>query len=153
MSGLKTDTLNQGRYTDLEEGEIVILPAFIYVQTTDYQFKISAMYKARVMRVDGQGYQTKTSNFDKNYSLNPYESLSFSHRIKEVRIDNQRVAYLEGCLKSSLPFNVKFTQLNCNGNKRAKCIGLLGYKEDTIMPPGTSMKVIAKYSLDPKYVR
>jgi hypothetical protein len=55
----------------IQAGQIIVLPAYLYVQTTGYQFRINSTFDVQLSRPDGQGYQNKTYNFEKNYSLAP----------------------------------------------------------------------------------
>lgn len=131
---------------------MIVLPATIYVQTTLYQFRLSCLFKCKVMSNDGQGFTIKSYNFEKNYSLKPHQSLSFTNRIREIQLNDQKIAYVEACIKNHLPFAVSFSKLECTGTTKATFLGLLGYDDTTVVPEETSMKLVAKYSLDSNYV-
>lgn len=117
-----------------------------------YQFRLSCIFKCKVMSPDGQGFTIKSYNYEKTYSLNPHQSLSFTNRIKEVRINEEKIAYVEACIKNHLPFSVGFNKLECTGTNKATFLGFVGYDETAILPEDTSLKLIGKFSLDNKYV-
>jgi hypothetical protein len=98
----------------------------------------------QVIRQDGQGYVNKTFNFEKNYSLAPAQSLTFTNRIKVVDIEDKKFAYVEACLKNHMDISIGFEKLECVGNKKVKFIKLIGAEnKDLELPKESSLKLIA----------
>ena len=153
FSGSKQDQLRQSYQENVKPGEWVVLPASIYVQTTAYQFRISSEFKTRTHKPDGSGYQNKSYDYEKYYSLNPKQSLTFTNRIREVDIDEQKVAYLEACIKNHMNFPIRFTKLECTGTKKAQFLGFMGYDNTTILEENSTLKLIAKFSMSSEMVR
>lgn len=138
----------------IQAGQIIVLPAYLYVQTTSYQFRLTSSFKMQVSRADGMGYQSKSFNFEKNYSLAPQQSISFTNRIKVVDILDKKIAYVEACLKNHMDISIGFEKLECVGNKKVKFLQLIGAeKKELELPKDTCLKLIAQYEIDSNYVR
>lgn len=138
----------------VQAGQIIALPATLYVQTTNYQFRINSTFDVQLRRPDGQGYYDKTYNFEKNYSLTPQQSLTFTNRIKVVKIEDKKIAYVEACIKNHMDVPIKFERLECSGNKKVTFIKILGQNwRELEVPKDTSIKLVAQYEVDQDYVK
>lgn len=153
MNGKKTDNLKHIGQDKIKAGHIVVLPAYIYVQTTGYQFRISSTFDVKMIRPDGQGYQTKSYDFEKNYSLAPQQSLDFKNRIRVVEMQEKKIAYIEASIQNHMDVNIGFSKLECTGNEKVKFVKILGQDwRELQIPKETTIKLIIQYEVDKNYV-
>ena len=122
----------------------------MYIQTTEYKFRVSSSFKVQMIRPDGSGYYSQSFNSERTFSLNPQLSLTFTHRIKPVETSEKKTCFIETCLRNHMTIPLAFDRLECMGSKSARFISFLGLDWKTVsLAPGSYFKLVAKFELDP----